>query len=241
MKIVIITGGSSGIGEGLAKFYSQKGYKVFSIARGRSQSHDAEQIPFDLNQTEKISGLLDNLFQREEFKNPESLTLINNAGMLGEITTIENISAGSMVRAINLNFAAPMLLTSRFIHASKSLRIPKTIINISSGAAKSPYYGWSAYCTTKAAMDMMVRVVGKEQESQEYGVRVLSVYPGVVETAMQEQIRATDEKDFKDVQRFIELKEQGHLANPEEVAQKIFSIEANPQFNSGDIIDIRDL
>jgi benzil reductase ((S)-benzoin forming) len=243
-NIAIITGGSAGIGKALVKHYADKGYRVFSIARSENKELNMpsiEQIQFDLSNTGDIDTMFKKIWGKLDVSNISALTLINNAGTLGTISRIENINPATIENAIAVNFTAPMILSSLFIKASQGLAIAKTIINISSGAAFNPYYGWSTYCSTKAAIDMMVKTVGKEQQTLDNGVKIISVYPGVVETAMQDQIRSTREEDFLEVQKFKDLKENHQLAKPDEVAEKIFSVAFKSGIESGDIVDLRTL
>nr|MBA3900918.1 SDR family NAD(P)-dependent oxidoreductase [Bacteroidota bacterium] len=168
----------------------------------------------------------------------ESITLINNAGSLGKNTNIENVDAETINKTVALNTTAPIVLSALFIKNIKELKCSKKIINISSGAAKNPYSGWTMYCSTKAALDMMTRTIAKEQEELNNGLKIVSIYPGVVETAMQEKIRKTSASDFKNVGKFIELKEQNLLADPMDVACKIFTLDENNKFENGDITSL---
>jgi benzil reductase ((S)-benzoin forming) len=243
-KVAIITGGSAGIGMALVKYYAEKGFNVFSVARSEKQAlnvHGIVQIQFDLSDISGIEGMFNGILSQMDVQNIASITLINNAGTLGNISRIENLSPEIIQHAINVNFTAPMILSGLFIKAFQGRKISKKIINISSGAAVNPYYGWSTYCTTKSAIDMMVKTIALEQQTLENGVSIFSVYPGVVETAMQSLIRKSSTEDFKEVQRFIDMKENNLLAKPEDVAPKIFSIEQMENLTNGEIIDIRNL
>jgi len=71
-------------------------------------------------------------------------------------------------------------------------------------------------------------------------VRVLAVAPGIVATAMQEQIRATSAGDFPDVARFVELFESGQLREPREVAAAIWGL-LDRELPNGAVVDLRDL
>jgi len=75
--------------------------------------------------------------------------------------------------------------------ASRETRAPCALLNIGSGAAHNVYEGWSAYCAGKAAADHWVRTVGAEQQRRGGHCLVVSIAPGIVATAMQEQIRRT--------------------------------------------------
>ncbi|MDQ3191386.1 MAG: (S)-benzoin forming benzil reductase [Bacteroidota bacterium] len=237
-KVAIITGGSAGIGKALAKTYADNGYDVYSIARTKNKELQAEnitQVQFDLSNIDQIEEMFSNLIKNTKSEELESITLINNAGSLGKITNIENVDAETIQKTIALNTTAPMVLSALFIKNTEELNCSKKIINISSGAAKNPYSGWTMYCSTKAALDMMTQTIGKEQEELTNGVKIISIYPGVVETAMQEKIRKTSASDFKNVGKFIELKEQNLLADPMDVAFKILSLDENNHFENGEI------
>jgi len=109
---------------------------------------------------------------------------------------------------------------------------------LSSGAATTAYAGWSSYNAGKAAVEHWVRTVGQEQPAD--GCRVIAVAPGVVDTAMQSEIRATDETVFPAVSRFLELERTGALTMPEAAATGIWSLLTRGLPN-GSCVDLRKL
>jgi benzil reductase ((S)-benzoin forming) len=86
---------------------------------------------------------------------------------------------------------------------------------------------------------MMTRTIATEQKDLENGVKCVSIYPGVVDTQMQTYIRNTDEKDFINLQRFKDLKENNELYTPTFVAEKIYTIDTEEVLESGAIVDLR--
>lgn len=243
-KILIITGGSRGIGRGIIEKYRQENFTIFSISRSIArdlESNYIEQISYDLTHIEGLEELIAAIFNKIAPQQTSKISLINNAGTLGEISRVENIRISDLNHSIQLNTTAPLALSALFIKYSSKYTCPKTIINISSGAAITPYYGWTAYCTSKAALDMMTRTIALEQEEVKNGVKLLSVYPGVVDTDMQTKIRGTSKEDFKNVERFIELKDTGALSDPKSVGEKIYTLDADGLFNNGAIVDIRNV
>jgi len=241
-KILIITGGSKGIGKALLTKYADNDFHVFSIARTKS-SHlkNTTHLVADLSNPINANTAINSIFQKIELKKVKNITLIHNAGSLGTISPIENNSIESIQKTVQLNLTSPLLITSLFIKKLLATNCAKKIINISSGAAVKPYEGWSIYCGTKAGLDMATRTIAKEQETYTYPVKTNAIYPGVVATAMQEQIRNTSEKDFKNVQRFIDLKKENKLFSPEFVASKIFEIDTNNLLKNGEIVDLRNI
>lgn len=240
-KVLIITGGSKGIGAGIISAYLANNYSVISIARTQNteQAFKAvHQIEFDLNQIDKIKNLLTETFKLIDVAKLKAITLINNAGKLGEITTIEHRSVKDIDETIRLNTTVPLILISCFLALTKKLTCRKKIINISSGAAKNPYFGWVSYCASKAAIDMMTRSVAVEQETIEYGAEIISIYPGVVDTDMQKQIRKSDKTDFIDLDKFIDYKNSGLLSSIDYVGREVYEIDHDEQVENGALIRV---
>ena len=241
-KIVIITGGSKGIGLGLAKQYHKNGYRIISIARSKvKKSYALEQYECDLSKSETIEDTLTEIFSHLDKNNMSILTLINNAGNLGTVNTVENIDPADINYTININLTAPLILSSLFIKLSKYWDCKKQIFNISSGAAINPYESWAMYCSSKAGLDMITKVISKEQKEIKNGVSIVSIYPGIVDTDMQAKARNTPKENFKSVQRFIDFYKNGDLLTPKQVAEKIYFLDVSDELKNGRILDLRDV
>src|SRR5690606_5573085 len=131
--------------------------------------------------------------------------LLNNAGTVEPVSLADGlVDAQSIERAINLNVVAVMVLTAAFLRTAPK-GADRRIMNISSGAGRKPTAGWPVYCATKAALDHYTRVLAEENPD----LRVASLAPGVIDTAMQEHIRSSDRRQFPDLDRFLQLHEQG--------------------------------
>lgn len=241
MNIVIITGGSKGIGKALAIKYANKKYKVYSLSRSINSIENVTQISVDLSNLKATKNAFTMLI--DELKNTtiSSLTLINNAGRLGKIANLENILANDIAQTVQLNITTPLLLSSLFIQFAKNYNCKKQIINISSGAGVNAYQGWSVYCVSKASIDMLTKTIAEEQKHLQNGVKCFGIRPGVVDTEMQHKIRQTNETDFKNKQRFVALKENNQLFSTEFVAETIFKLALENKIENGQTIDIRNM
>lgn len=238
MDVFIVTGASKGIGIELSRQLRAKGNKVIGVAR--TVPADAEDfVVANLAQTEGVAELIESLIG-EHREAASSFTLINNAGMVDPIGLIGSVSAEEMTTAMAVNLTAPMILSNAFIAKLKGFTGSKRIVNISSGAGRNAYEGWGTYCTTKAGLDHFSRVVALEQANAEYPVDIVSIAPGIIDTGMQETIRASQEEAFPLLEQFIEYKEQGLLSSAEYTAEKLIEFMKHEDFQVvGPIADIR--
>ena len=241
MNTIIITGGSKGLGKSLTQLYAKKGYVVYSLARSiRNNSDNVTHIPIDLSDLNKATRELNKILDDILAQSPESITLINNAGTLGKMDVLKDIPLSDIQATISINYITPMTLSSVFSKRLENYSGIKKIRNISSGAANGAYHGWSVYCSTKAAMDSFSRVLAVEQMNETNPVHVLSIYPGVIDTGMQAEVRNTSKKEFSNVERFRQMKQNNDLSSPEEISELIYQIDKDENIENGSITDVRD-
>ena len=238
MNVYIVTGASKGIGFELVQQLRAKGHKAIGIAR--TIPEDAEDfIAADLSITDGLEELLSSVI--DEYRTiATSLTLMNNAGMVEPIGLIGDVKTEDIAGAIALNLTAPMLLSNTFISQLKDFEGAKRIVNISSGAGRNAYEGWGTYCTTKAGLDHFSRVVALEQADEPFPVDIVAIAPGIIDTGMQETIRASKEEAFPLLDQFIGYKEQGLLSTAEQTAEKLIAFMEKEDWKAvGPIADIR--
>jgi benzil reductase ((S)-benzoin forming) len=242
----ILTGSSRGIGAALARGLLRPGTQLVTVAR-RSDPALAElakqtgaqltQIEADLSDLDVASKTAEGI-RASIPAGAKRYLLINNAGTLSPVASAaNNTDAHAIAAALNLNVTAPMLLCAQFLQAVAGYTATRQIVNISSGAGRGATTGWGVYCATKAALDMYSRVVKAEQGAD--GVKVVSLAPGVVDTDMQANIRASDPSAFPSVGRFQEMHQTGKLASAENVAARILTYLNREDFGNTEIDDIR--
>lgn len=240
MDVYIVTGASKGIGFELAKQLEEKGKKVIGLARTAPEGVE-NFVTADFAKTDQLEEVLAKILDGG-MAGATSWTLINNAGMVDPIGLIGSVSAKEMTKALAVNLTAPMILSNTFIAKLQRFEGTKRIVNISSGAGRKPYEGWGSYCTTKAGLDHFSRVAAVEQSKAKFPVEIVSIAPGIIDTGMQETIRASDEEAFPLLDRFVDYKEQGLLSSAEETAQKLIRFMESADFQEiGPIADIREL
>ncbi len=220
-KLAIITGTSKGIGHALANAFLQNQYAVIGIARTNNiENPNYTFIPFDLADWEQIKNINLSLSDAEE------IILFNNAGRIGEIVPFKESALEDVKSTMDLNVMAVMALCHKVLNLKKAQQ-KLTIINISSGAGRSNIPSWTAYCTSKAAVDHFSSNLQAELASDET-VKIYSLAPGVVDTEMQNEIRSANPDKFPMHERFVQLHQEGELRNPETLAQDILAFLKNP-------------
>ncbi|SDC53967.1 benzil reductase ((S)-benzoin forming) [Paenibacillus sp. UNCCL117] len=259
MDVYIITGTTRGLGAALAAGCIRQGAAVIGISRSddgslgelaaASSSHAGGNggsfvfVQTDLQRTELLPQRLEEALGRLPITAATRMTLIHNAGILGPIGPLEQAGEQELSAHLAVNLTAPLVLSSAFIRLTEPYRdsAERAIVSISSGAGRKPYAGWAVYCTAKAGLDMMSRSIAAEQGEKPGAVRCLSIAPGVIDTGMQEQIRAADEEDFPSKSRFVDLKAGGLLQTPEETADRLIRFIRSGDWRQGDVLDLRDI
>lgn len=234
-NVVLITGASRGIGRALAETVPFPA-RVLDVSR--SGTDGLEHLPADLATIDGWRMLGDALAREFRDFDGDRAVLIHAAGTLAPIGFAGEVDDDAYRDNVLLNSAAGQVIGHLFLAATHGLDARRELVMITSGAATSPYAGWSAYGAGKAALDQWVRTVGAEQE-QRGGARVVSIAPGVVATAMQEHIREQDPGDFPRVERFRDLHERGELRDPQVVARQLWSLLDDGPDN-GAVLDLRD-
>lgn len=238
MTTFYITGTSQGIGKAIAEQALQlKDSIVYGFSRTCTITHkNYKHTSVDLSQVEEVMKI--NFAKHED---SSKVVLINNAGIIGDVKPIGELSEESIVKVFNLNTICPAILTNKFVQCYKNSEVPMVIINIGSGAGRHSIESWGTYCASKAAIDMFSRVQQAEGGFDNRNLRVFSIAPGIVDTHMQQQIRNTDPRDFPHLEKFIGYKTKGQLTSTEVVAKKILEVVNKPDKYNDVLLDVRQL
>jgi hypothetical protein len=238
----IVTGHTKGLGAALAANLLARGVPVLGLARTPApELHAAypdlfQEVELDLADGAALSGWLAGSALADFVDGSGAVLLLNNAGMVSPIGPLDDQDPLAVLRAVALNVAAPLALSAAVVRAGRSGQ--QRILHLSSGAARNAYPGWSVYCATKAALDQHARAVALDAGC---GVRICSLAPGVIDTGMQAEIRATPESNFPMRGRFVELKETGALVDPDECAEQLVDYLLGASFGHEAVADLRTL
>lgn len=218
MDNVIVTGGSRGLGLGIARKLAASGYNVVAVARNESrelgaaidEAHGAAKgalhfVPFDLSVVADIPGLVKNI--RASFG--PIYALVNNAG-LGTSGILSTMPDREIERLTTLNVQSPIVLT-KYVVRSMMARGNGRIVNVASIVAFTGYSGLSAYSATKASLVGFTHSLAREVGP--VGITVNAVAPGFLDTEMTQSMDAVQRERLARRSALRRLAEVDDVAN----------------------------
>ncbi len=251
--LYIVTGTSRGLGAAVAEQLLAAGERVLAIARGANSGLEAvarrtgaplEQWSLDLADAPAAARrLAEWLSSAADPGAGACVTLINNAGLLAPIVPVDEVGEAQLSNVLRVDVEAPILLAAAFLRATRGWQAQRRVLMVSSGAGSTAYAGWSTYCAAKAALDHFVRAAALDEAQRaargERAAQVVSLAPGVIDTAMQAQLRAADPAAFPSRQRFLDLHRDGALTSPEAAAARLLAYLDRPDFGQKAVADVR--
>jgi 3alpha(or 20beta)-hydroxysteroid dehydrogenase len=184
-EIVVVTGGSRGIGAAVVSAFAEAGATVVIAGGAERQGRDlADELgakhcymPHDVSSERSWTDLVDQIVERLG----QITVLVNNAGVLDPGNDISETSVDNFERHYRVNQLGVFLGIRAVAGPMKSMR-SGTIVNMSSIGAHRGYANQIGYSATKWAVRGMTKCAAVELAP--YGVRVNSIAPGFIETTM---------------------------------------------------------
>jgi NAD(P)-dependent dehydrogenase (short-subunit alcohol dehydrogenase family) len=186
-RVVIVTGGGSGIGRATAERLAAEGalVAVVDIDAGAAEavagaigSDRALALVADVSSEADVRSYFEQTAAR--FGRVDSLH--NNAGIEGPLAPLVDFELDAFQRLVRINYQGVFLNLREMLRTARSQGTPATIVNTSSGTALHGVPQLGAYGSTKAAIAGLTRAAAVEAAAD--GVRVNAVAPGPVETAL---------------------------------------------------------
>lgn len=242
-KVIIITGGSRGIGAATAKLAATRGYDVCVNYHKNNAAADA--IVRSINETGgkaiavaadvSVESDVKKLFNIVDEQLGPISALVNNAGILEKQMRVENIDASRLHRILSANVVGPFLCSREAVKrmSKKYGGHGGAIVNVSSAASRLGSAGeYVDYAASKGAIDTLT--IGLSREVAEEGIRVNAVRPAFIYTDMHADGGEPGRVDR--IKNSLPMKRGGH---PNEVANAIiWLLSDEASYTTGTFIDL---
>jgi len=242
-RVLIVTGGSSGIGAATAKLAASRGYWVcvnYRQAReaaaevvGEITSGGGRAVAMQADVS--VEGEVEALFRRVDSELGAVAALVNNAAALEGQMRLEAMGAARMERMLVVNVVGPMVCAREAVKRMSTRQGGRggAIVNVSSGAAKYGSPGeYLDYAASKGALETFT--IGLATEVAEEGIRVNAVRPGFIYTGFHAKGGEAGRVDR--VKSLVPMQRGGEA---EEVAAAIlWLLSAEASYTTGSILDV---
>ena len=194
-RVAIITGGSRGLGEVLARVLAHRGYDLVLGARNPGPLQSVvESIAQKGSGVVPVAGDVTDAAVRTRLMHAARELggldlLVNNASELGDIGSLMEFDVQRFGRVFPVNAGAPIALIQLAVPLLAERR--GLIVNITSDAARGAYPGWGPYGASKAALELLTRTLATELRGR--GVSAVIVDPGDMRTRMHQQAFPLDD------------------------------------------------
>lgn len=216
-KRAVVVGASRGLGAAVAHRLAAQGAAVVLVARSAGRAAEvARAIAATGARAIAIGGDAARYADMQrvmaecgaQLGRPD--ILVNNAAVIEPIGRFVDTDPAAWAGNVGVTLLGAYHAARAFLGDGDAAG--RVVVNVSSGAAHKPFEGWSAYCTAKAGLHMLTLALAAELGAQ--GLRVYGYAPGLVDTGMQETIRASGINP-------ISRKRRDELAPPEVPARII--------------------
>lgn len=242
-KVAIVTGASSGIGKAVASLFAKEGAKVVAAARRTERLEDLKKEISDGGFSGEIYPVATDVGKDEDLQNLVDVTLekygtidvlVNNAGILDEYKSLENIKEDLWMKVFDINVHAVMKL-SKLVIPTMLKNNKGSIINTASVGGLYGMRGGLAYVASKHAVVGMSKNIGFTYAQD--GIRCNAVAPGSVGTEIGENVKEPDMKTLDKLMKGVEMLPV--LGKPEELASAyLFLASDDASFVNGTVITV---
>lgn len=209
-KVVLITGGRSGIGQAIAKRFDDEGARVFTAQRGEDPLFENFSVDFtDPDAPDRvIADLINRAGQLD--------VLVNNAGMMQQVS-VEETTYDDWHTNLMVNLTAPFLLIKAALPHLRESR--GNIVNIGSieGLGSNPRH--AAYCASKAGLHGLTRAVAVDHGHE--GIRCNAVAPGWIDTDLNLEFIASTENPRQFEKQINRIHPLGRTGSPADIASLV--------------------
>ena len=218
-RVAIVTGASSGIGQGIAKRLGCEGAKVMVDYVGTPEGAEETEraikeaggegkiVKADVTNINDVRCLVDSAWKQYGVAD----ILVNNAGMEKKSAFWET-SEEDYDKIMSVNLRGPFFLTQAFVQRLRDAKIPGRIVNISSVHEDMAFPGFATYCASKGGLRMLMRDLAVELGP--LGITINNVAPGAIATPINKSLL----EDKPKLNALLANIPVGRMGTPEDVA-----------------------
>lgn len=243
-KIMIVTGGSRGIGAATCLMAAKHGYAVAVNYRGNREAAEGVVSAIEANGGTAVAVQADmavesevvRLFETVDDRLGRVTALVNNAGIVDQPAQVADMSAERIARMMSVNVVGPFVCAREAVRRMSTERggAGGAIVNVSSAASHAGGGGGAGtyvdYGASKGAIDTLTEGLARETAGQ--GIRVNAVRPGVVDTEIHASGGLPDKPE--QAKSAIPL---GRVGQPEDIAEAILHL-TEARFTTGAFLDV---
>ncbi|ARN73961.1 SDR family NAD(P)-dependent oxidoreductase [Oceanicoccus sagamiensis] len=219
-KVLVITGGSRGIGLATAERFADKGYCVINLSRQQPALTGITHITADLSDINWPSRCGDALL--EQLNGAEAITLVHNAGVLAK-DTVRDIEAETFQRVMQLNVIAASQLNQLLLPV---MNTGSSILYVSSTLGEKGVANTCSYVSSKHAQIGLMKAGCQDLFGS--GIHSAAICPGFTDTEM---LRDHVGNDAEVLAYFAGLSAFGRLLAPKEIADTLWFCANTPAIN----------
>lgn len=222
--VALITGGASGIGRGFAEVFGEAGYRLVladfdvpsgeqTVAELRARGYEIELLPCDVADESQVAATVQAAAERWQRLD----VLVNNAGIVGRQTTIENLELADLDRVLGVDLKSVFFACK---HAIPRMREQGggSILNVASMTAETGSAYYTAYGAAKAGVIALTR--GLARQIGRFNIRINCLSPGSIAGTglMQEHYDRHPEARTREKLGLLKKIPVGRLGTPRDVA-----------------------
>lgn len=241
----VVTGGSDGIGFGIAEAFAREGADLWLVARGRAKLEAARErllphgVPVNVTAAalagpgaaEAVAGEVGSAWDGVD-------VLVHNAGV-ARFVAFDAVTAEDIQAQFNLNLLAPYLLTQYLLPRLAAARGSVIHISFTSSRRLIPGRPASVYAMTKGGVESLTRALALELGPR--GVRVNAIAPGTIDTPLtRRMIESFSDERKAEYQKFVaEAFALGRLGEPGDVAAAaVYLASADAKWVTGSVLTV---
>lgn len=220
-RVLVITGGTRGIGLATSQRFHDQGYRIINLSRSTSPLPEVTQIHTDLSEPDWVEKASDAL--ADAVGEPGRLVVIHNAASLHGDSVVD-LDAASMTRVLQTNVVAPLQLNQCLL---PRMRPGSAILYVGSTLSEKAVAGSCSYVTSKHALVGLMRATCQDLAGAP-GIHTACVCPGFTDTEMLRAHVGADTGVLESVAAGVAFH---RLVEPDEIARLLYFCAENPVIN----------